>query len=186
MFQHIRMSAATWLAVALVVGVFAACGAPIGTPTSTVPPGTPTAPLPSLRSIDFTAAPYAADLTRRAGGGDVIAERVRLVDLTGDGAEEAVVVVESGGTLGDLGVGVYQPTSAGPSLAYFRKLAGRVEIRQSALVILEGVPSPGDAACCPSQVRESTVEWRNGTFEVTSERTTAAPGATSGPAATPR
>ena len=169
--------------MALLIAVFAACGSPSGR-APTAPPGTPPPKLPSLHSIDFTAAPYAADLTRRAGGGDVIAERVRLVDLTGDGVEEAVVIVESGGTLGDLGVGVYQPTSSGPSLAYFRRLAGRVEIRGAALVILEGVPRPGDPACCPSEVRESTVEWRNGTFEVTSERTVPATPAV--PAATPR
>ncbi|MCC6236434.1 MAG: hypothetical protein IT299_02540 [Dehalococcoidia bacterium] len=175
------MSAATWVAVALLVAVFAACGASTGPETPTATPGTPTPPPPTLRGIDFTAAPYAADLTRRAGGGDVIAERVRLVDLTGDGTEEAVVVVESGGTLGDLGVGVYQAAANGPTLTYFRKLAGRVEIRQAALVIVEGVPAPGDPECCPSQVRESTVEWRNGTFEVTSERTVAAPGTSATP-----
>lgn len=175
------MSAATWVAVALLVAVFAACGAPTGPATPTAAPGTPVSQPPSLRGIDFTAAPYASDLTRRAGGGDVIAERVRLIDLTGDGVEEAVVVVESGGTLGDLGVGVYQSAAAGPSLAYFRRLAGRVEIRQAALVISEGVPRAGDPECCPSQVRESTVEWRNGTFAVTSERTLASPGASATP-----
>ncbi len=182
MLQDIRLSAAAWAAGALLVAVFTACGASAVPPTPTGAVGTPAAPLPTLRGIDFTTAPYAADLTRRAGGGDVIAERIRLVDLTGDGAEEAVVVVESGGTLGDLGVGVYQAAAGGPALTYFRKLAGRVEVRQTALVIVEGVPAAGDPECCPSQVRESTVEWRNGTFEVTSERTVASPGA----GATPR
>ena len=37
-----------------------------------------------------------------AGGGEVVAERIRFADLVGDdGVEEAFVIVESGGTLGD-------------------------------------------------------------------------------------
>ncbi len=167
------MSAATWVALALLIAVLAACGTPAANRTPT--PAPTTAPA-SLQGVDFASAPYATDLSRRAGGGDVPAERVRLLDLTGDGAEEAVVVVESGGTLGDLGVGIYQVSNGGPSLVYFRKLAGRVEVRAPALVVIEGAPAPGDPACCPSQLRESTIEWRNGTFEVTSERTVSNPG----------
>ena len=38
----------------------------------------------------------------------MVEERIRFADLVGDdGVEEAFVIVESGGTLGDLGVGVY-------------------------------------------------------------------------------
>ncbi len=176
MLLHLRFNAAAWVALALLVAVFGACGT-ASNPASPTATASLVAPGTSLRGVDFTQPPYASDLTRRAGGGDVIPERVRLLDLTGDGIEEAVVVVESGGTLGDIGVGVYRSTSSAPDLAYFRKLAGRVDIRQSSLVIVEGAPGPGDPACCPSQLHETTIEWRNNAFEVTSERTVSNPGA---------
>ena len=107
-------------------------------------------------------------------------ERVRYLDLTGDGVEEAVVVIESGGTLGDIGVAVFKAGGSGADLTYFRKLGGRVDTRGSALVVIEGAPAPTDAACCPAQLRERTVEWRGSAFEVTSERLVANPGASGG------
>ena len=174
----VRMVAA--LALGLLVG---ACGSSADAPTpgTGAPQTAPTTSVPaSVRSIDFTGAPYAADLINRAGGGDVSRERVRYVDLTGDGIEEAVVVVESGGTLGDTGVGIFKEAASGADLAYFRKLGGRVDTRGSALVLIEGAPAPTDPACCPAQLRESTVEWRGSAFEVTSERLVANPGGSGG------
>jgi hypothetical protein len=157
---------------AVVVGCSGADTGSTAVPTSksgalTLPP---LPPLLSLREVDFSGPPFAGDLINRAGGGDVPRERIRYVDLTGDGVEEAVAVVESGGTLGDIGVGVFRAQGAALSLAYFRKLGGRVEIRGSAILLIEGAPAPGDAACCPAQLKETTIEWRGTVFEVTSER----------------
>jgi hypothetical protein len=127
-------------------------------------------PAGSLREVDFSGPPFDLDLMTRAGGGQVPRERIRYADLTGDGVEEAIVIVESGGTLGDIGVGVFRAQGAGIGLAYFSKLGGRVDIRGTALVLIEGAPAPGDAACCPAQLKETTVEWRGAAFQVTSER----------------
>lgn len=124
----------------------------------------------TLRDIDFSGAPYAVDLINRSGGGEVPRERVRYVDLTGDGGEEAVVVVESGGTMGDIGVGIYRLERGAPELTFFRKLAGRVEVREQAVVLIEGVPAAGDPACCPSQLRETTIAWRDGKFAETGQK----------------
>jgi hypothetical protein len=155
----------------------AACGAGSGydsASTAFTAPASPSAALPqvaSLRDVDFTQQPYLGDLVTRASGGEVTRERVRLVDLTGDGVEEAVVPVESGGTMGDIGVAIYRLDAGTPSLALFRRLAGRVEVRGTEVVISEGVPAPTDPACCPSRVRETTLGWNGTTFAPTSERT---------------
>jgi hypothetical protein len=181
---HRFATPALYLALTIVVlwaSVIAACGsgepeptpnASATAPTTSTAAGTPGTAPPgsSMRGLDFTQPPYAAELTQRAGGGDVSAERVRYIDLSGDGVEEAVVIVESGGTLGDIGVGIYQAGGTGPRLVYFRKLVGHVDIRNGIVVMIEGAPAPGDPECCPSQLRESSIEWRNSAFEVTSER----------------
>lgn len=171
----------TLIVGALLAGAgFAACGSaeepstPAATAVTSTGAGvTATAsggPVGSLRDVDFSAPPFASDLIRQAGGGEVPRERVRYVDLTGDGVEEAVVVVDSGGTLGEIAVGVFKAAGQGIDLAYFRKLGGRVDVRGRALVVIEAAPSPGDPECCPSGLRETTVEWRGAGFEVTSER----------------
>ncbi|MFN8639916.1 MAG: hypothetical protein U0360_10810 [Dehalococcoidia bacterium] len=176
------------LPIAVLASFLASCGGggPAATPgagtTSTPQASAPATPALSsaIRAIDFSQPPYVTELTRRAGGGEVPRDRVRYADLDKDGAEEAVVVVESGGTLGDIGFAIYHVGASGPSLAYFRKLAGNVDIRESSVVITEGAPGPSDPACCPKQLHETTVGWRNGTFDVTAEQTVPNPAA--GPA----
>jgi hypothetical protein len=162
----------TRYAAALLAGVLLLAGCSSAAPEPAPPTAAPTAAQPAvaIRDIDVSQAPFATDLTRRAGGGEVPRERVRYLDLTGDGVEEAVAVVESGGTLGDIGVGVFQANGSSAALAYFRKLAGRVEMRDRTIVVVEGAPAAGDPACCPAKLRETAIEWRSGSFEVTSER----------------
>lgn len=181
--------------VGLASSVFAACGgedeaaAPLTstvTVTSTATPrvgGTSVATstagarprVSSLREVDFRAMPYVGELVDRAGGGEVARDRVRFVDLTGDGVEEAVVVVE-GGTQGDIGVGVYRLLGSSAELAFFRQLSGRVQVRDTMIVVQVGVPQPGDAACCPSKVRETVFGWRDGEFRQLSEQVVNAAG----------
>lgn len=140
--------------------------------TATAVPSTPAAtstadvgpPVDSLREVDFEALPIAAELINRAGGGEVHAERVIFEDLTGDEREEAVVVIESGGTAGDLAVAVYRLQEGRPLLALFAKTAGRVEVRLGLVVTSEGVFAADDARCCPSQLRERAYGWREGEF----------------------
>ncbi len=160
----------------------AACGsglpaAPAGDPTAgpTPPPAsvTPPAPDPPLRSLaefDFEAPAFVATLIARAGGGEVHRERVHLEDLTTDGREEAVVVVESGGTAGDIGVAVYRLLEGAPELLFFQRLAGHVEVRLGLVVIQEGVYAEGEAQCCPSRLREFAYGWRDGEFTLVSQQ----------------
>ena len=130
----------------------------------------------SLRDVDFEAPEIVAELISRAGGGEVDARRVVFEDLTDDGDEEAVVVVESGGTLGDIGVAVYRLIENRPELAFFLALTGRVEVRFGFVVIEEGVYAPGDAQCCPSQLRELTYGWDGEQFALAADQVVDSPG----------
>lgn len=98
------------------------------------------------------------------------AERVSYHDLTGDGREEAVVVVESGGTAGDIAVAVYTLVDGAPELLWFQRLGGRVEVRLGLVVTLEGVYEAGDPRCCPTRVWERAYGWRDGGFALLSEQ----------------
>jgi hypothetical protein len=154
------------------------------TPTSTPP--APTDPdatalpsdwpsgLSSLAEVDFSASPVVDELQRLANGGEVPPERVTLFDLIGDDeVVEAVVVVESGGTLGDIGVAVYELVAGQPRLVTFVAAAGRVELNPDLelLFTLEGVYEAGDAECCPSKLREVAYGWNGERFAVVSDQT---------------
>jgi hypothetical protein len=155
------------LAFALIAG----CGddeSP-ATPSATATPAATA--VTSLRDVDFEAFEVQVDLINRAGGGEIHAERVVFVDLTDDGREEAVVVVESGGTAGDLAVAIYRLGERGPEVVFFQPLAGRVEVRFDVVVTQEGVYAATDAQCCPSQLRERAYAWRDGEFELVSDQT---------------
>ena len=158
----------------LALALIAACdaGAPEPESRPTVPASaSPAAPAAgSLREFDFESEAFVAELLARAGGGEVHAERVQLEDLTGDGREEAVVVVESGGTAGDIGVAVYGWVEGEPALLFFRPLAGHVEVRLGLVVIQEGVYAAGEPRCCPSRLREFVYGWREGEFALLSEQ----------------
>ena len=137
------------------------------TPTPTAAAGIPAR---SVRDIDFRSTAVVRDLLAAAGGGELNAERVRYVDLTGDGVEEAVVPIGSGGTQGDIGVAVYRVSGGTAERAFFRKLAGRVEVRGETLVLTDGVYERGDPACGPSRLEESVYGWDGRAFVERSRR----------------
>ena len=140
-------------------------------PTSgpTASPTTP-APLNSLRDAAFDAPELVGPLIDAAGGGEVTVDRVEFHDLTGDGIEEAVVTVESGGTLGDLGAGVFALIDGQPEFVQFIATAGRIEVRLDLVVAIEGVWAAGDPQCCPSQLRETSYQWDGARFVAITEQ----------------
>ena len=106
-----------------------------------------------------------------AGGGEVTAERVHFADLVGeDGVDEAFVIVESGGTLGDVGVGVYVLEGGQAVMKQFIQTAGRVEFRLDLVVTLEGIWADDDAQCCPSELLERSYQWDGRQFAVITEQ----------------
>ena len=160
-------------ALLLAALLLAGCGAsdePPATASETPAAATSSASLASLKDFDFTSTDFVGPLIDRAGGGEVHAERVHFEDLTADGREEAVVIVESGGTAGDVGVAVYALVEGAPAELFFSRLAGRVEVRLGFVVILEGVYENDDPRCCPSRLRELAYGWDGAAFTLASEQ----------------
>lgn len=171
-FCGARLAAGSALVLGLLL-IGAACddedapgaGTPPAATASTTLTATAPADAQAIRRADFTSVGIVGELSDRAGAaGEVAPERVHFEDLTGDGAEEAVVILESGGTLGDLGAGIYQAVNGEPVLAFFASAGGHVEVRAGAMVTQEGVYAAGDAECCPSQLRELSYGWDGAAF----------------------
>jgi len=176
---HIRRGAAILLSCFVLLAVACTGGDDASTPevTASAAPGdgasatATAAPISSLHDADFASPDLAGPLIDAAGGGEVPAERVHFADLVGnDGVDEAYVVVESGGTLGDLGVGVYFLEGGRPVLQQFIQTAGRVEFRLDLVVTLEGVWAAGDPQCCPSELRETSYQWDGQSFAAITEQ----------------
>lgn len=78
-------------------------------------------------------------------------ENVLYGDLRGDGNEEAVITLESGGTAGTIGFLVYEPTASGPRIAAAKtgqKLDA--QIQEGQLVVQESIYAGWEPNCCPS------------------------------------
>ena len=144
---------------------------PTPSPTATVTPATIT----DAHEIDFTDVKLIGQLIDAFGGGEVDTQRIQYVDLTRDGIDDAFVIVESGGTAGDVGAALLTVEDGKPKIVGQVRTGGRVEVRfpevgGGIVVTTEGVWEPGDAECCPSNLRESTYEWVDGAFVLKSEQ----------------
>ncbi len=166
----LRYSAVALLLV--LVAAFAACngGGDDATPTSSaVTPGAtpaaspePRTPSSEIRSLDL-AATDAVQALLDATGGTYVQDSVLYADLTDDGAEDAVVPVSSGGTLGDVGFIVLMlGDDAVEALLTVEADAGTgisVSIEDGMLVTLEPAPGLDDPECCPSQFFRKVYVW---------------------------
>jgi hypothetical protein len=134
-----------------------------------------TAALTDVRDIDLTDVTLLGELIDAFGGGEVDTNRVEYVDLTRDGVDDAFVIVESGGTAGDVGAALLTVEDGEANIAGYVRTGGRIEVRfpevgGGIVVTTEGVWDPGDAECCPSNLRESTYEWEAGDFVLKDEQ----------------
>jgi hypothetical protein len=176
------LSVVAFAALALVLAT--ACGdggdegstPALATPTNPdstpLPPDWPTGVL-TLADVDFSAAPVVDQLLELSNGGAVTQERVALYDLVSDDdVLEAIVFVESGGTLGDIGLAVYELRDTQPRLVTYIEAAGRVEFDADLELLFsyEGVYEDGDAECCPSKLREVAYGWDGERFAVVSDQ----------------
>lgn len=172
--QYLRRVRATLLVVVLFAAAFAlACrsAAPPPTPTPSATAGPPSGfPAQSLREVDWASAAVLDEVRRHFGSGEIEPRRVAYADLTGDGNEEALVVVESGGTAGDLGAAVYRLGSGRASILAWIDRAGHIELETNAarnlslIRVQQGIYAPGDANCCPSRIREIRLRWNGVEF----------------------
>lgn len=185
------MSGRTILARLLLVSLAAlvvACndGGAGGEPTEEPTPGitpeaTATVPVngvPDIRQADLVTQPAIVDFVSSAGGG-VDGASIVYLDLTGDGAEEAVVPVSSGGEGGDIAVFVYgyqdgQLTDLLRVLPDDKSLS--VETGVGALTIVQPVYGAGDPLCCPSLLRRTTYRWDGSALSVADDETVPAEG----------
>ncbi|MDA0815797.1 MAG: hypothetical protein O2924_04420 [Chloroflexi bacterium] len=170
-----------------VASVLVACGDSEGlaiqsaTPTVS-PSATPTVEpsvagaMTLVTDVDFTDPAVVGPIIDHFGGGQIEPLRIEFVDLTHDGKLDAFVIVESGGTMGDLGAALVGLDDQGlPQVLGYVDSGGRVDLRfpdvgGGIVVTTEGVWEPDDASCCPSQLNERTWEWRDRAFVLIDEQ----------------
>jgi len=122
-------------------------------------------------------APYwRADLVRRHDAEDGIQEvQITTADLTGDSSDDALVFEGVGGS------GACGSWSAIDlvrlKVTYRRQICdGRIEpgpLGSPGLVVTRSVYRQGDAHCCPSAVRKTTLTWNGTAWRVTDSTLTA-------------
>jgi hypothetical protein len=115
-------------------------------------------PSDEIRSVDLERASvvetYASEI-----GGTYVQANVLYADVTGDGVEDAVIPLSSGGTLGNVALLVVTPDGSGVLEVLrvdAREFGVTASVDDGALVTVEPVPGPDDPLCCPSQIRTTT------------------------------
>jgi hypothetical protein len=149
------------------------------TPTATSPAtSTPVSPS-DIRKVDLGQQADVKALQQSLGGG-VMAEDVLYADLTGDGQEEAIVPISSGGTAGNLAfivlgyrggelVTLLSETPAEGSV--------QVELEDHHLVEVLPVYGPGDTPDFPSRIKKVQYIWKDGALVVGQEEVVENPNA---------
>ena len=136
----------------------------------TVPAGspavTPTASIrQDIRAIDLQRTAPVQKLVADSGG-EVDTSRIIYADVTGDGVEEAVVPISSGGTMGDVAyivlttngsAGVEELLTSAPSQANEGGVV--VSVADGKLVEMRPVYAAEDPNCCPSSFRRTIFAW---------------------------
>ncbi len=136
---------------------------PVTFSTSTAAGGAVATP-GDARSINFADPALVAPVIQHFGGGEIPKERVTYADVTGDRNDEVIAIVESGGTMGDLGAAVFDVRDGKPHLLGYVDGVGKVSVTfgkdtQGLIDVKAGVFAPGDPLCCPTGLRESIFRW---------------------------
>ena len=129
-------------------------------PTGSSDSATATTPV-DIRQVDLPSQPAVAEFLATRGGA-VDTDRVIYADLTGDGNDEAVVPVSSGGEGGDIAVfviGYVDGKLEELLLAQPAETSMTAAIENGQLVTTEGVFAPGDPFGVPSQVLNRYYAW---------------------------
>ena len=146
---------------------------PVTSPTSAATAAaSPTAgatPSGEIRSLDIAASPDVKQLMTDTGG-TLAQENVVYGDLTGDGIEEAIAPIASGGTMGYVAFAVLTPVGTSTKTLLKETPPGgrgfQVSIEEDHLVITEPVPGPDDPECCPSMLRKTIYAWNGAALAV--------------------
>jgi hypothetical protein len=147
---------------------------------------TPTPRDPSLiRSVDLTSDPAIQNTLRQLGSGEIALREALYTDLTGDGLDEAVLPVTSGGTVGNIAYIVVTMPKTSPVVILTRRLeqgsAGglkmAIETNAGRPVLVETAAEYGDEDpfCCPSVMRRTSFHWDGTQLQVEREEKAPAP-----------
>jgi hypothetical protein len=151
---------------------------PTGT-TTVSPTSTPTPQPVDIRGVDLSKESDVAALMQRIGG-EVVPEDVIYADLTGDGQEEAVVPIFSGGTAGNLAF-IVLGYRDGKLAALLTEVPaeGSVQVSVVNQQLVESLPvySAGDLPGFPSEIKNVYYAWNGSSFVVAKELTVANPSA---------
>jgi hypothetical protein len=118
---------------------------------------------------------HSVKVTLKKGG--FVDPEVEFVDLTGDGKEDAVVLVDSGGAAGTIALYVFSSgTGKDLQIVYRNQRLYRALVNVNpgpALAYSVPLYSAGDELCCPSAYRETTLRWspKRSRFGVARRRT---------------
>ena len=129
----------------------------------------------AIRQVDLTKTAALQNAVRQVGGGDIDLKAIVYADLTGDRREEAVVPVDSGGTLGNIAYLVFTMRGGAPALILTRtpgrSSAGglKMVVEAGKLVEIAAEYGPQDPLCCPSALRRTTFRWDGLTLQVERE-----------------
>jgi hypothetical protein len=100
-------------------------------------------------------------VTLKKGG--FVSRDVLFADLTGEGKDDAVVTVDSGGAAGVIALYVFSAgTGKDLEVVYRNQRMYRGEARVNpgpALVYVLPQYAEGDELCCPSAYRETALKW---------------------------
>ena len=175
----LRLSRTLLVVVALSMLALAGCNGDSdgGDPTATAPPTEQAEETadpgdgPNIRSEDLT-----EQLELNAflvfTGGVVDASRNQYADLTGSGADEAIVSVSSGGEGGDFAIFVFGYDADGEIDELLRAITAATSmvatIEDGQLKITEGVFAPGDIGV-PTQLLHRYYAWNGTVFVIERE-----------------
>ncbi len=172
---------AVWLVLVPAL-LTAACGGgsgetPAASATLEATATLPTIPPSGIREQDPTSEPGLREFLVSSGG-QVEPERITYADLTEDGGEEAVVPVSSGGEGGDIAVFVigYESGELRELLRFVPERSLTASVTDGDLTVTEPIFAPGDALCCPSQLRNTTYRWDGSQLAVAAQETRPAEG----------
>ena len=161
-------------------GVSAASASPSSEPEPTETAGAETAVVDGgISEVDFSQVAAVKALLQDSGG-RLLSQEIIFADLTGDGVDEAVVPISSGGSGGSIAYAVFG--YLGGDLKEFLEVkpeAGRVTVAVEGGVLVDTEPlyAPEDPLCCPSQLHHTYYRWDGSQLVVDHEVTETAPSA---------
>ena len=147
-------------AVAAVALAALAAAAPAGAQTATTE-GAPALFTRLIRADPATSNAVKSALEKRSA---FVAPDVGFADLTGDGKQDAIATVDTGGAAGAVAVYVFSADGAadGKLHAVYRSqrlYRALVRTQDGAVLVRTPTYQPSDEPCCPATLLERTLTW---------------------------